>query len=56
MKKSISPGIVVLIVAIVIIIVGLIYFKFSSPANRASKYPEGDPSKMPPITMPAPSK
>lgn len=53
MKKSLSPGVIVLIIAIVVVIIGLVYFKGANPANRSGKYPQGDPSKMPKMTMPA---
>jgi hypothetical protein len=53
MKKSLSPGVVVLIIAIAAIIIGLIFLKAGGPANRASRYPEADPSKMPKVTMPS---
>lgn len=53
MKKSLSPGMIVLIIAVVVVIIGLIFFKGANPANRSSKYPSGDPSQMPKMTMPA---
>lgn len=53
MKKSLSPGIVVLIVVIVAIIIAFVFIKAGGPANRSSKYPSGDPSQMPKMTMPA---
>ncbi|MHB0998598.1 MAG: hypothetical protein ACYC27_05070 [Armatimonadota bacterium] len=52
MKKSLSPGVIALIVVVVVIVIGIIFFKGAGPANRSSKYPQGDPSQMPKMTMP----
>lgn len=37
MKKSVSPGVVVLIVAILVIIIGLVYTKVGGPGAKADK-------------------